>query len=337
MRGLEVVIVSKPSRPRVGDVPFCAAACHSSFLHLSVPHTDTAMKLSLALPLAALSAAFVVPDEQVMNQIALEAPQGSILDKLPSKEQVHDAIGGTFPKAGETTKNVFDEVLEGSSELVQTAVEKLEEEYFDVQGWLGSAFTELDEDFASPLPDGKHPHHPPPPHKRPPHHGPHGPHRPHHPHHPHHGHHRSNLTVYEIIAGSKYTTKLAKLIGEYDDLVDLLNGTKANYTIFAPTDKAFAKIPDHAPKPSKEVLKKILTYHVSSDFYPAHRVVASPTIPTLLEGTLLGGLPQRLRTSIGFHGLRINFYSKVVAANIVSLIPYRLVMLLITYSLGLMA
>jgi uncharacterized surface protein with fasciclin (FAS1) repeats len=85
----------------------------------------------------------------------------------------------------------------------------------------------------------------------------------------------------KLISESKYTTKLAKLIDEYDDLVKLLNGTKANYTVFAPTDEAFEKIPHHGKKPSKEVLKSILLYHVSDDFYPAGRVLHSYTIPTL--------------------------------------------------------
>ncbi|PMD31472.1 hypothetical protein L207DRAFT_591432 [Hyaloscypha variabilis F] len=53
---------------------------------------------------------------------------------------------------------------------------------------------------------------------------------------------------YEVIAGSKYTTKLAKLINEFPDLVEVLNGTAANYTVFAPTDKAFEKIPEHGKK-----------------------------------------------------------------------------------------
>ena len=50
--------------------------------------------------------------------------------------------------------------------------------------------------------------------------------------------------------------------------------------ILPQTNKAFEKIPEHAPKPSKEVLKKILTYHVVPEFYPAGRVLASHTAPT---------------------------------------------------------
>jgi len=61
--------------------------------------------------------------------------------------------------------------------------------------------------------------------------------------------------VYQLISESKYTTKLAKLLDDYPDLIKTLNSTEANYTIFAPTDSAFEKIPDHAPKPTKEQLE----------------------------------------------------------------------------------
>ena len=98
--------------------------------------------------------------------------------------------------------------------------------------------------------------------------------------------------------------------------MELLNGTAANYTVFAPTDSAFEKIPEHAPKPSKEFLKEILTYHVSSDFYPAGRILVSHTIPSLLPAEKLGGNPQRLSTNIGLRGLTVNYYSRIVAVNI---------------------
>jgi hypothetical protein len=41
--------------------------------------------------------------------------------------------------------------------------------------------------------------------------------------------------VYEMIASSKYTTKFAKLLGDYPDLVKKLNSTKANY-VSSPND-----------------------------------------------------------------------------------------------------
>jgi len=126
------------------------------------------------------------------------------------------------------------------------------------------------------------------------------------------------VSVYELIAESKYTTKLAALINEYPDLVQLLNGTTANFTVFAPTNSAFEKIPEHAPKPSKDEIKQILFYHISTELYPAGRVLLSHTIPTYLVGDGIGGEAQRLGIEIGLRGLTVNFYSRIVAIDIVS-------------------
>lgn len=43
------------------------------------------------------------------------------------------------------------------------------------------------------------------------------------------------------------------------------------------------------------------------------------TIPTLLEGEDIGFEPQRLSTNIGLRGLTVNFYSRIIAIDIVSL------------------
>lgn len=156
------------------------------------------------------------------------------------------------------------------------------------------------------------PHHPPPHHDDPHHGRPKPP-----PHHkdPHHDHPKPNHTLYELISKSKYTTKLAKWIDEHDDIVEALNSTKSNFTVFAPTDEAFAKIPDHGKKPSKEFLKAVLQYHVSDGFFPAGRVLHSYTIPTLYKPEKLGG-PQRLTVRVTLKGPTINFYSRIVATNI---------------------
>lgn len=176
-----------------------------------------------------------------------------------------------------------------------------------------------DDDLTPPPPPPPPPHHrdgPPNPDK---HHkknkknkkkgGKHGGHKK--PHEP------SNKTIYELIAESKYTTKLAKLINDEPDLVQLLNGTTANFTVFAPTDKAFDKIPK-GHEPSKEFIKKLLTYHVSGEFYPAGRVLKTYTIPTLYSEPELGEepQPQRLSLHVGFKGLTVNFYSRIIAVDI---------------------
>ena len=257
---------------------------------LSGSHLTTIMKLTHILPLATLSTAFVIPDEQVMGEVAVESyrPTDSFVDKLPSKDQFIADFEDPLSNAVHCSKSAVDDAIETAIEASNDFYHAAEEAAFDSKSWLDTAFIDNED----------------------------------HDHRGHHGHrkhpHKPNMTVYELIAGSKYTTKLAKLIDEFPDLVQLLNGTAANYTVFAPTDSAFEKIPEHAPKPSKEMLKKVLTYHVSSDFYPAGRVLVTHTVPTLLKAEALGDESQRLSTNIGLKGLTVNFYSRIVAVDIVS-------------------
>jgi uncharacterized surface protein with fasciclin (FAS1) repeats len=265
------------------------------------------MKFTHILPLVSLTSAIVIPEEHVFQNIEKSGRQMVL--------STQNALDAALGKTTETVKSIGDNVFH-----------KIYEAGCDVDSWLeGSSFDEEVEE------DPHHPHHPPhdgPPHHGPPHHGP--------PHHgkPHHGHDgKPNLTVYELISKSKYTTTLAKLINEYDDLVEILNGTKANYTVFAPTDAAFEKIPEHARKPSKEFLKDLLLYHVSDDFYPAGRVLHSYTIPTLYTVSLtipctqtkltsflqpkdFLGHAQRLTVRVTLKGPAINFYARLVAVNI---------------------
>jgi uncharacterized surface protein with fasciclin (FAS1) repeats len=260
------------------------------------------MKLvSSLLPLAALTSAFVVPDQQITEQLALQSqkePQSYFNRFQGSVEEAWSGVEDTFNNAVAFSENALDNAINAVSGAANEAKAKFEchmsMEKWDIQGWLDSAASTIEDvDIFETS-------------------------RPHDPHHkPHHGHHAPNKTVYELITSSKYTTKFAQLIDEYPDLVKTLNGTAANYTVFAPTNKAFEKIPEHGRKPSKELLKKVLAYHISPDFYPAGRVLVSHTIPTVVDEGSLGGVAQRLRVGLSLKGLLVNFYSKVVAINIV--------------------
>jgi len=254
------------------------------------------MRFTRVVPLLPLASALVITDAEVFQNI--EKSGKSILG------HTQNVLDGALNKVDEAFGKVKDNAKDVYSKIHHTGC--------DVESWLENAFDDQVVDFED---DRDHPHPPhrgPPGHDRP-HHGP----PPHHgkPHHPPHDD-KPNRTVYELINESKYTTKLAKLINEYDDLVKVLNGTKANYTIFAPTDEAFEKIPDHGKKPSKEVLKDILLYHVSDGFYPAGRVLHSYTIPTLYEPSKNLGHKQRLTVRVTLKGPAINFYSRLVAVNI---------------------
>ncbi|UPK90801.1 hypothetical protein LCI18_001736 [Fusarium solani-melongenae] len=125
----------------------------------------------------------------------------------------------------------------------------------------------------------------------------------------------SDLTIWEILEKSNHTKEFFKLVGKHDKFGKLLNSTDANYTLFAPIDEAFEHIP-HDHKPSDEFVESVLNYHLGLGEYPAGRILFTHTLPTALNEPWLGGNPQRLRTSVGFNGVRVNLYSKVVVVNI---------------------
>ena len=222
-----------------------------------------------------------------MSQIAIEprpAPKSALSKISGQAHELLNELEDTASDFFDSSKTILDQAIDYAEDAGEFVKERCHKTAFDAQSWIESASSDIG-DFEK--------------------------------NHGHHGHpHKPNLTVYELIAKSKYTTKLAALINEYDDLVELLNGTSTNFTVFAPTDYAFEKVPKHAPKPSKEDLKKLLTYHVSAEFYPAGRVLVSHTVPTLLAGEGIGGEPQRLSTNIGIKGLTVNFYSRIVAIDI---------------------
>ncbi len=83
-------------------------------------------------------------------------------------------------------------------------------------------------------------------------------------------------------AGS-FTTLIAAL--EAADLVGTLSGQgKGKFTVFAPTDAAFAKLPAGTVESLLQdpaALRKILLYHVVTGAVPASQVVASTSLQTL--------------------------------------------------------
>lgn len=93
-----------------------------------------------------------------------------------------------------------------------------------------------------------------------------------------------NLTVVEIaVANGNFKTLVAAL--KAADLVETLSG-KGPFTVFAPTDAAFAKLPkgtlESLLKPeNKAELASILTYHVAGAKMPAADVVTAKSIATV--------------------------------------------------------
>lgn len=101
------------------------------------------MKLLNILPLAALSAAFVIPDEQVMSEAKVESrrPLGSVADKLPSKDQATKHFENTFSKLVDSTKSSLDQAIDLAAEAGEEVSTKAHEKAFDAQAWLEVRFS----------------------------------------------------------------------------------------------------------------------------------------------------------------------------------------------------
>lgn len=240
------------------------------------------MRSYAILPLAAAASAFVVPDIETFSQLPVhgQAPHhddSSWQDWFPSADSISSSIHDVVDPLASSVEETFHSV----KGKLETELESL----FDEDA--SSAVEELDGADASwdrPRRGGHHD--------------------------------KSNQTIYQLISESKYTTKFAELVDEHEDIVQLLNSTSANYTLFVPVDSAFEHIPKDK-KPSKEFVESVLKYHIGLGLYPAGRVLVTHTLPTALDEPLLGNKPQRLRTSVGLlSGVRVNFYSKVVAVDI---------------------
>ena len=269
------------------------------------------MKIARALPFIGLASSFRILDEKTANELVLESDreQGSWFDKIFSKDKVVTEIDSLYSRVVDKSENIFDDVLTSAGAAFEDAKAQFicmkSMTRFDTRAWLDTAV----ENDPYDLEGGEDEHHPP--------HGPHKGHRGHKGHHGHHGH-KTNLTIYELISKSNYTKILAKLVNDDEVLVKILNGTKANYTVFAPIDSAFEKLPKNHTEIPKELIRKVILYHVSPEFYPAGRVLVSHTAPSALIEKTLGDEPQRLRFGIGLNGLSVNFFSRIIAINIVS-------------------
>jgi uncharacterized surface protein with fasciclin (FAS1) repeats len=111
-----------------------------------------------------------------------------------------------------------------------------------------------------------------------------------------------------VSAGS-FTTLAAAL--EAAGLVDALKG-EGPFTVFAPTDAAFAKLPEgtiEALLADKEKLTQILTYHVVAGKVTAEQVVE------LDRATTLNGQDVRISTDYG--SVKVND-AKVIKADVMA-------------------
>ena len=118
------------------------------------------MKFISILPLAALSTAFVIPDEVLTNQIAIQSQQDrpeSLFEELPSPNEAVNKFETSISKLLHTSKNAFDQAIDYASESGEEAYGRIHETAFDAKSWLDTAANSV-EDFGK---HGKHGHHGP--------------------------------------------------------------------------------------------------------------------------------------------------------------------------------
>ncbi|KAI0440022.1 FAS1 domain-containing protein [Xylaria telfairii] len=251
------------------------------------------MRYTNLLPLAAaLATAVVIPDDVTAQGLALEVEEQAGKAEKTTAEWWDTLRSTAQEQATQIKKPVVDEIVANWVESFHDENAKLEETLRRVKEKAEEA---LDDDFpiifgTKDPGDGRCPsdanfcfrHHLP-----------------------------SNLTVYQTIQASNHTKRFAELVNDFPAIVELLNSTEANVTVFAPVDAAFGRVSKDR-KPPKEWIEKLLQYHILPGFYPAGRVLSSHTLPTALKDPALAGRPQRLRVGVSIFGLELNFRTHAV-------------------------
>ncbi|CAK7221878.1 hypothetical protein SBRCBS47491_004678 [Sporothrix bragantina] len=236
------------------------------------------------LAFAAVASAFVIPDASVVSQLVL-ADNKAAAKASAAADVVHEAV---------------DAVKAGVSKSVD-AVHNWVAGAFDTDNELNTLADDMDFDALSPkdlpifdpiLTGGKSK--------------------------------VSNLTLYQLIASSNYTTQFASLVDEFPALVALLNTTTVedaaavNHTVFVPVDTAFDALPGWNTTTDPVVRESIARYHIGLGDFPYKVLFATHTVPSLYHEPLLGGAAQRLRVRFAKKlGVRVNFAARIVSANVI--------------------
>jgi uncharacterized surface protein with fasciclin (FAS1) repeats len=126
----------------------------------------------------------------------------------------------------------------------------------------------------------------------------------------------ANKTVVGVAAGDKRFTTLVAVVKQAG-LVKTLSA-KGPYTVFAPTNAAFAKLKKTAPATyeavttDKALLTKVLTYHVLGSRVPATAAIAAAKKKASVK-TVQG---EKIALSIKGGKLVLNGNSRVIVADV---------------------
>ena len=125
-----------------------------------------------------------------------------------------------------------------------------------------------------------------------------------------------SATIVGVAAGDKRFSTLVALVKQAG-LVKTLNG-KGPFTVFAPTNAAFAALKKNAPDTydavttDKALLTKVLTYHVLPSRVPSGAAVAAAKKKASVK-TVQG---EKIKLSLKGGALYLNGSSKVIIADV---------------------
>jgi hypothetical protein len=130
---------------------------------------------------------------------------------------------------------------------------------------------------------------------------------------------RPERTIWELVKESEHTSRLAELIAGDHDLVDILNSTESNYTIFALTNHALERLPRGRDGLSRQATSSLLRYHIVDGKVSIDQVLGYQTLSTKLRESALGSKMQQ-RIVVREHRDRVvlNRRSLVVGVDMVS-------------------
>lgn len=120
----------------------------------------------------------------------------------------------------------------------------------------------------------------------------------------------TNQTLWQIISQSRRTERIAELLSREKKLVALLNSSHANYTFFAPTNRALEDFLEDNSAPSS--WSDILAYHIVHGAFPIKLLRHQQTLTTELNQIGQGHQAQRLTVTVDEDEVFLNEVSRVI-------------------------
>ncbi|KAJ5407172.1 hypothetical protein N7465_008456 [Penicillium sp. CMV-2018d] len=125
----------------------------------------------------------------------------------------------------------------------------------------------------------------------------------------------ADKTTWELIKTNEHTSRLAELLADDKDLIEILNSTTANHTFFALTNRALEGLP-RRNGPNPKFMSSLLRYHILPGRLSIEHIAGHGTLPTkLTEPALESKLPQRIVVREHHNEVMLNRRSRVVGAD----------------------